>query len=191
MGLRTLGEERHGSNVLERFARDTGYHVTAAGLDRVEELERHDVANCAVVRVTEVDERCAHRTVLVRLARVEKLRASRARLAESVRLADRAPICVSTTWLSAERFADAGKVFANVRSMTKLLAHYGIRDFRRASTRITAAIVDGTDAARLDLALGRPILVVDSTDVDADGRPLVTKRSRFAAERVVFLVENS
>ena len=57
---------------------------------------------------------------------------------ESVRLADRAPICVSTTWLSAERFPDAGKVFANVRSMTKLLAHYGIRDFRRASTRITA-----------------------------------------------------
>ena len=54
--------------------------------------------------------------------------------------------------------------------MTKLVAHYGIRDFRRASTRITAAIVDATDAARLDLALGRPILVVDSTDVDTDGR---------------------
>ena len=87
-----------------------------------------------------------------------------------MRLADRAPICVSTTWLSAGRFPDAGKVFANVRSMTKLLAHYGIRDFRRASTRITAGIVDATDAARLDLALGRPVLVVDSTDVDTDGR---------------------
>jgi GntR family phosphonate transport system transcriptional regulator len=74
--------------------------------------------------------------------------------------------------------------------MTKLLAHYGVKDFRRASTRITAAIVDGTDAARLDLALGRPILVVDSTDVDSGGIPLVTKRSRFAAERVEFLVEN-
>jgi GntR family transcriptional regulator, phosphonate transport system regulatory protein len=110
---------------------------------------------------------------------------------ESVRLADRAPICVSTTWLSAERFPDAGKVFANVRSMTKLVAHYGIRDFRRASTRITAAIVDGTDAARLDLALGRPILVVDSTDVDTDGKPLLTKRTRFAAERVEFVVENA
>ena len=56
--------------------------------------------------------------------------------------------------------------------MTKLLAHYGIRDYRRASTRITAGIVDATDAARLDLALGRPVLVVDSTDVDTDGKPL-------------------
>ena len=76
-----------------------------------------------------------------------------------------------------------------VRSMTKLLAHYGIRDYRRASTRITAAIVDATDAARLDLALGRPVLVVDSTDVDTEGTPLVTKRTRFAAERVEFVVE--
>lgn len=109
---------------------------------------------------------------------------------ESVRLADRTPICVSTTWLSAERFPDAGNVFANVRSMTKLVAHYGVRDFRRSSTRITAGIVDATDAARLDLALGRPVLVVDSTDVDTSGQPLTTKRARFAAERVEFLVEN-
>ena len=110
---------------------------------------------------------------------------------EALRLADRTPICVSTTWLSAERFPDAGSVFASTRSMTKLLAHYGVRDYRRASTKITAAIADATDAARLDLALGRPVLVVDATDVDTNGKPLVTKRARFAAERVEFLVENS
>lgn|SRR5271165_1879969 len=109
---------------------------------------------------------------------------------ESVRLADRAPICVSTSWLSVEQFPNAGRVFANVRSMTKLLEHYGVRDYRRGSTRITAAIAEAADAARLDLALGRPVLVVDSTDVDADGKPLVTKRSRFAAERVEFVVES-
>jgi GntR family phosphonate transport system transcriptional regulator len=110
---------------------------------------------------------------------------------ETLRLADRTPICISTTWVSAERFPGAGRVFASTRSMTKLLAHYGIRDYRRASTRITAATADAADAARLDLALGRPVLVVDSTDVNTDGKPLVTKRSRFAAERVEFLVEGS
>ena len=110
-------------------------------------------------------------------------------LIEALRFADRTPICISTSWLSAERFPDAGHVFASVRSMTKLLAHYGVRDYRRGSTRITAAIAEASDAARLDLALGRPVLVVDSTDVDADGKPLVTKRSRFVAERVEFVVE--
>ena len=110
---------------------------------------------------------------------------------EALRLADRTPICVSTTWLSAARFPDAGRVYRRTRSMTKLLAHYGIRDYRRASTRVTAAIADATDAARLDLALGRPVLVVDSIDIDAAGKPLLTSRARFAAERIEFVVENS
>ena len=68
------------------------------------------------------------------------------------------------------------------------LRHPGLSP--RFDPRSPPAIVDATDAARLDLALGRPVLVVDSTDVDTDGTPLVTKRSRFAAERVEFLVEN-
>jgi GntR family phosphonate transport system transcriptional regulator len=110
---------------------------------------------------------------------------------EALRLADRTPICVATTWLAAERFPDAARIYESVRSMTKVLEHFGIRDYRRASTRATAAIVDATDAARLDLGLGRPILVVDSTDVDADGRPLLTSRARFAADRVEFVVENT
>src|SRR6202011_6043065 len=110
---------------------------------------------------------------------------------EALRLADRTPICVGTTWLAADRFPEAGRVYEGARSMTKVLAHYGVRDYRRASTRVTAAIVDATDAVRLDLALGRPILVVDSTDVDAGGKPLLTTRARFAAERVEFVVENT
>jgi GntR family phosphonate transport system transcriptional regulator len=110
---------------------------------------------------------------------------------EALRLADRAPICVATIWLAAERFPDAGRIYETARSMTKLLAHYGVRDYHRASTRVTAAIVDATDAARLDLALGRPILMVESTDVDANGKPVLTTRARFAAERVEFVVENA
>jgi GntR family transcriptional regulator, phosphonate transport system regulatory protein len=110
---------------------------------------------------------------------------------EALRLADRTPICVGTTWLAAERFPGAGRIYETARSMTKVLAHFGVRDYRRASTRVTAAVVDATDAARLDLALGRPVLVVDSTDVDAEGKPLLTTRARFAAERVEFVVENS
>src|SRR3981189_3445155 len=90
---------------------------------------------------------------------------------DALRFADRTPICVGTTWLAAERFPDAGRVYENARSMTKVLAHYGVRDYRRASTRVTAGIVDAADAARLDLALGRPGLVVDSTDVETDGKP--------------------
>jgi GntR family phosphonate transport system transcriptional regulator len=109
---------------------------------------------------------------------------------EALRLADKTPICIGTNWLSAERFPDFGKVYERVRSMTKALAHYGIKDYRRASTKVTAGIIDATDATRLGVALGRPILIVDSIDVDADGTPLSATHSRFVAERVEFVVDS-
>jgi GntR family phosphonate transport system transcriptional regulator len=108
---------------------------------------------------------------------------------ETVRFADRTPISRGTTWMSAERFPDLPRVYERCRSMTKTLLHYGIKDYRRAETRVTAAIVDAADAARLDLALGRPILLVESIDTDMTGVPLLTHRSRFAAERIEFVVE--
>jgi GntR family phosphonate transport system transcriptional regulator len=109
---------------------------------------------------------------------------------ETLRFADRIPISRATTWLSAERFPDAARVYERQGSMTRTLSHFGIKDYKRAETRLTAAIVEAADAARLDLALGRPILLVESVDTDLAGNPLLTHRSRFAAERIQFVVED-
>src|ERR1700681_2515188 len=54
---------------------------------------------------------------------------------EALRSTDRTPICVGTTWLAADRFPEAGRVYERARSMTKVLEHYSVRDYRRASTR--------------------------------------------------------
>src|ERR1019366_2047612 len=50
---------------------------------------------------------------------------------EIVRASDRVPISVATTWLSAERFHDAAKIFRQLRSITRTLDHYGISGYRR------------------------------------------------------------
>src|SRR6516164_7607340 len=55
---------------------------------------------------------------------------------EALRFADRTPICVSTTWLAADRFPDAGRAFAKLPPMTGLLAHSAFNDYRPASPRI-------------------------------------------------------
>lgn len=109
---------------------------------------------------------------------------------DALRFADKFPLRVGTTWMDASRFPDAGKVYARHNSMTRLLSHYGIRDYRRGWTSITAAIVDAADAAHLDLAIGSPVLLVDAIDTEQDGTPVLTSRARFAAERVQFVVEN-
>ena len=109
---------------------------------------------------------------------------------EIVRAADRVPISVATTWLAAERFHDAAKIFRQVHSITRTLDHYGISGYRRKWTRIGAAFSDAVDAGRLRLSIHRPILIVDSLDVDAGDAPILITRGRFATDRVALIVES-
>lgn len=105
-----------------------------------------------------------------------------------LRSADRLPVCHATSWLSAARMPDAAKIYRATRSMTQTLAHFGVRDYRRQTTRVTAAIGDVVDTERLRLPPGRPILIVESVDVDPGGCPVLTTQARFAADRVMLSV---
>jgi GntR family phosphonate transport system transcriptional regulator len=110
---------------------------------------------------------------------------------EIVRAADRLPISVATTWLAADRFPEAAKIFRQHRSITRTLEHYGVSNYQRKWTRISAAFADAVDAGRLRLSVHRPILVVESLDVAAGGdEPILTTRGRFAADRVALTIES-
>src|SRR6516165_174756 len=60
-------------------------------------------------------------------------------------------------------------------------------DILRSVDRVPVAAA--ADAARLRLTPGRPLIVVDSTDVTADGRPILTTRARLAADRIELVIE--
>jgi GntR family phosphonate transport system transcriptional regulator len=109
---------------------------------------------------------------------------------EILRSADGVPISTGTVWLPAARMPDAAKIFRAKRGITATLAHFGIRDYRRHSTRISATSADALDAQRLQVAPGRPLLLVESVDVSPSGEPLKAGRARFAADRVDLLVES-
>jgi GntR family phosphonate transport system transcriptional regulator len=109
---------------------------------------------------------------------------------EILRSADRVPICSATSWLPAARAPDAARIYRTHRSMTATLAHFGISDYRRQSTRISAATADALDAERLRLVPGRAVFIVDSIDVATSGLPILTSRARFAADRVELVVES-
>jgi GntR family transcriptional regulator, phosphonate transport system regulatory protein len=109
---------------------------------------------------------------------------------ETLRTADGIPVCISTNWLDAERMADAAHVYRKTNSMTRTLAHFGFRDYRRRKTRVRSALADAFDAERLRLGPGRPLLVVESVNVTLAGRPVLTTLARFAADRVELVVES-
>jgi GntR family transcriptional regulator, phosphonate transport system regulatory protein len=108
---------------------------------------------------------------------------------ETLQHADRVPLCVATTWLSARRFPDAARIYASSQSMTRMLAHFGVRDYVRRRTDVTAAVANAADASNLNVALGRPLLVVNKLDVDRNGAPVLISRTRFAADRISLVIE--
>jgi GntR family phosphonate transport system transcriptional regulator len=85
---------------------------------------------------------------------------------------------------------DAARVYRKTNSMTRTLAHFGVRDYRRQKTRVSSALADAVDADRLRLSPGRPLLVVDSINITPAGRPVLTTLARFAADRVELMVES-
>jgi len=108
---------------------------------------------------------------------------------ELLRHADGVPICAATTWLEAQRFPDAADVYASSRSVTRMLAHFGVRNYARKSTRVTAATAEAVDASVLRIAIGRPMLIVRSLDVDDRSVPVLTTSARFAADRLELVIE--
>ena len=109
---------------------------------------------------------------------------------EILRSVDRTPISIGTTWLPAARVPKAARFYRATRSITRTLARSGIADYQRHDTRVSAAIVEAADAARLRLAPGRPLIVVDSVDITPDGTPILTTRGRLAADRIELVIES-
>ena len=148
--------------------------VTAAGHEAEGRLQghRHEAANEDVARDLGIN-------VGDEVVRLEILRA-----------ADRVPISVSTTWLPADRYGEAAKVFRRMRSITRMLEHFGVKSYRRKWTRISAGFTDAVDAGRLRLTVHRPILNTKGLNVTNNNKPNMLARARFSADRVALVVES-
>jgi GntR family phosphonate transport system transcriptional regulator len=80
-------------------------------------------------------------------------------------------------------------LFAKKGSLTKAYSRFGLDDYRRLSTRISARPAEPEEATALGLAPGRTLLVVNSINVDMEGRRIQATQSRFPADRVELVVE--
>ncbi|GLQ10109.1 phosphonate metabolism transcriptional regulator PhnF [Devosia yakushimensis] len=107
---------------------------------------------------------------------------------ETVALADDRPMSRATLWLGYAAFPDFATRFAETPSVTKVLASYGIADYARASTRISARHADADETAALKLAPGAILLVSEAVDTDLAGKPLLYALTRFPADLMELVV---
>ncbi len=103
---------------------------------------------------------------------------------ETLGKADGQPVSLATVYLPAQRFPGFAEVYRRERSMTQALSVYGIADYTRKSTQVTACRPTPRDAQLLEQPKTQPILRVESLDVDAEHVPIVLNDTRFAGERV-------
>ncbi len=102
---------------------------------------------------------------------------------------DGRPISVGSHYFPAARFPDLDEVHRLEGSITRTLTHYGCGDYERRMTKVTARMPSAADAELLRQARSRPVLVTESVNVDASGRPVEYGLARFAADRFQIIFE--
>lgn len=107
---------------------------------------------------------------------------------ETISFADGRPLARGSGWVPEARFPDFTAVYLKAGSVTETLRHYGIEDYARAVTRISARHATTEEAQGLKLAPGAVVLVSDAVDVDMAGRPIHAMLTRFPADRMELVV---
>lgn len=125
------------------------------------------------------------------MARMLNLRAGEPiLLLETVKLADGRPINFGSHHFPFRRFNGLAEAFKTEGSITAGLRKFGVQDYTRKVTRVTARMPEEHEAKLLAQPRNRPVLITESVNVDEAGTPIEYGLARFAADRVQFLFEN-
>jgi GntR family transcriptional regulator, phosphonate transport system regulatory protein len=107
---------------------------------------------------------------------------------EGLSLADGAPIALFRSVFPAAPFPRLLRDLEETRSVTSALERGGVRDYTRASTRLTATLATPTQALQLQMVENAPILRSVGINVDPEGRPIELGHTWFAGDRVTLTV---
>lgn len=108
---------------------------------------------------------------------------------ERMAIVDNRCIGVTAHYFPAERFPGLLEAYAESESITKALQKYGVDDYFREVTRVTARMPSTEDARLLQQPRTRPILVTDNVNVDTESRIIEYGYGRWASDRVQLVFE--
>lgn len=98
------------------------------------------------------------------------------------------PLHVSERYFPLPRFEGMAAVVRETGSISAGFKAHGVADYTRRESRITAELPDAAMAAELRQSIARPVLLVESLNVDLAGAPIEWARAWFAGDRVKLTV---
>lgn len=109
---------------------------------------------------------------------------------EMLSLVDDRPIALVRDFYTLPRFEGIGQKVRETHSASAALAAYGVRDYRRKSSRIVSRAPSAYEAQRLNMRRNQTLLVTYKLEVDADGQPVTYGESCFRGDRVNLVIES-
>ena len=111
-------------------------------------------------------------------------------LLRTIRELDGVPIVLAAHYFSASRFPDFLERFEEFKSVSKTLDSYGLGNYERQSTNISARMPNSEEITSLKQPANRPVLITESVNVDSFGEPIEFGISAFSADRTNLIVES-
>jgi len=107
---------------------------------------------------------------------------------EVLGVAEGQPLHVSERAFPLPRFAGLDQVVRQTGSITAAFASLGVPDYTRQESRITAQMPEAAVANHLRQPVNRPVLQVESVNIDTQGQPIEFATTWFAGDRVKLTV---
>lgn len=102
--------------------------------------------------------------------------------------ADGRPISLADHYFPLRRFEGFLEIYRQRRSITATHAYFGVFDYIRKSTRITARMPSADEAELLKQPKNRPVLITEALNVDTEGAPIEYGTTAFNGEVVQLVV---
>lgn len=103
--------------------------------------------------------------------------------------ADGIPLSLGDHHYVASRFPNIEKLIAGFGSVSKALSEFGIEDYAREKSYVTAHIPSREEAELLKQPVQRPVLLTENINVTPGGEPIEYGRTLFAGDRVQLVFE--
>ncbi|MEM1139747.1 MAG: phosphonate metabolism transcriptional regulator PhnF [Pseudomonadota bacterium] len=106
-----------------------------------------------------------------------------------LRKVDERPIYLTSHFLPADRFVGIDEALTEEGSLTRAFSRYGVSDYTRARTHLSARLPSQEEAALLDQPRTQPILVTENLSLDGSGMPIEFSVARAASSRIQVVIE--
>lgn len=163
-----------------------------------ERLVRHHLGprSRLTTALRDVDRVCVRRYVGSQRIRITKdiaqdLRVGRNRFArrvDTLTVVDNIAIASQSSYFPLPRFERIEAFIEETGSFTEAWKQFGVFEYHRIESRISAVAMSKTDAELLSLPRSHPAIFVTNINVDGDGVPIVVSHNRIAPQHMELVV---